>query len=366
MANQLSNNNDGSVPSCALSLLQDCVGAQTGERLLIVVEPAGAGYYDDDAPDLIAAAGRALGLKVYETEAPAGISTPGDMAPFLDTLRGFDHVIFFARVGDQLRFSISDALPPATMCYTLERGSLESAFGSACHLGLCEIRDAIDSAFCEATRVRVSCPKGTDYHGLLSTTEDCVEVGLKRFPMLVPRPVPAQGFAGKIVLSRFLVGTGSRFYEPYYLALNSDVAAIVENNRIINLEGDPTEVAKVRQHYEHVAGLFNLDPWYLHSWHAGMHPACEFKRDATSDILRWAGSAFGSPRILHFHTCGDFAPGEISWNIVDPTIYLDDIPIWENGNLHPERLTNGTELMLKHPRLAQLYQTPHRNIGLNG
>ncbi len=364
--NQTQNNELTTVPSCAQSLLQDCVGAAAGDRLLIVVEPSGMGYYDDEAPKVIAAAGRALGMKVYETQAPAGISTPDDMAPFLDTLHGFDHVIFFARVGDQIRFSISDALPPATMVYTLGRDTLESAFGTACHKGLCEIRDAIDTAFDQATEVRVTCPRGTDYSGLVRHVQHPVEVGVKRFPMLVPRPVPALGFEGKIILSRFLVGTGSRFYEPYYLALDSDVAAIVRDNRIVRLDGDDREVQKVTHHYEHVSQLFGIDPWYIHSWHAGIHPACEFNQDAASDILRWAGSAFGSPRILHFHTCGNYAPGEISWNIADPTVYLDDVAIWQNGYLCPDRLPKGGALLQRHPRLAALYQTPHRNIGLNG
>ena len=357
---------NSAIPSCAISLLQDCVGAATGDRLLIVVEPTGTGYYDEEAPKVIAAAARAMKMKVYETQAPAGISTPGDMAPFLDTLHGFDHIIFFARVGDQIRFSISDTLPPATMVYTLGRDTLESSFGTACHTGLCEIRDTIDAAFNEATEVRVTCPRGTDYRGLVQHTSQAVEVGVKRFPTLVPRPVPAAGFEGRIMLSRFLVGTGSRFYEPYYLALDSDVAAIVKDNRVIRLEGENREVRKVEKHYQHVSDLFGIDPWYVHSWHAGIHPACEFNHDAASDILRWAGSAFGSPRILHFHTCGDYAPGEISWNIADPTIHLDGNAIWENGYLYPDRLPGGDSLIQRHPRLAALYQSPHRNIGLNG
>lgn len=362
----LLDNNTNAIPSCAISLLNDCVGAKAGDRLLIVVEPSGTGYYDDEAPKVIAAAGRAMGMKVYETQAPAGISAPDDMEPFLDTLHGFDQVIFFARVGDQIRFSISDKLPPATMVYTLGRDMLESSFGTASHTGLCEIRDAIDQAFDQATEVHVTCPRGTDYRGMVRMGEKAAEVGVKRFPMLVPRPVPAAGFEGRIILSRFLVGTGSRFYEPYYLALESDVAAIVKDNRIIRFEGDTTEVQRVEQHYQHVAGLFDIDPWYIHSWHAGIHPACEFNQDATSDILRWAGSAFGSPRILHFHTCGNFAPGEISWNIADPTIHLDGQAIWENGYLYPDRLAGSSSLLQRHPRLAALYQSPHRNIGLNG
>lgn len=366
--------NDKSIPAAdnssvvspgAMGLLRDCVGGQAGERLLIVEEPHGVGYYDDEAPRMTAAAGRAMGMKVYETEAPAGLSSPDELAAFVETLCGFDHVVFFARVGDQIRFTEALDMPPATMCYTLSREMLDSAFGTACYQGLCEVKSFIDDAFSAASEVRVICPRGTDYSGKLDHSRSPpADVSLKRFPMLVPRPVPASGFAGRVVLSRFLVGTGSHFYEPYTLSLDEDVHAIVEDNRLVRFEGSASEVARVNAHYEDIARRYHIDPWYVHSWHAGIHPACEFSTDARRDLLRWSGSAFGNPRLLHFHTCGDYAPGEISWNVVDPTIYLDGIPVWEHGNLYAERLPNGAGLLDAHPRLRKLYQVPLRNIGI--
>jgi len=348
----------------AMGLLRDCVGGQPGERLLIVEEPHDAGYYDTEAARLTAAAGRAVGMKVYETEAPTALSSPEDTAAFVESLRGFDHVVMFARVGDQIRFAESLDLPPTTMCYTLGREMLDSAFGTACHTGLNEIKEHIDGAFTTASDVRVTCPRGTDYAGKLSPCDAPKDVSVKRFPMLVPKPISAQGFGGRVVLSRFLVGTGSRLYEPYTLLLNEDVHAIVENNLLVQFEGSDNEVARVNAHYQDIAGRFDIDPWYVHSWHAGIHPACSFPADARRDMLRWAGSAFGSPRLLHFHTCGDYAPGEISWNVLDPTIYLDGVALWENGILYPERLPQAAELLEKHPQLMELYRMPLQDIGI--
>ena len=71
-------------------------------------------------------------------------------------------------------------------------------------------------------------------------------------------------------------------------------------------------------------------------------------------------------QLRDFIANGDYAPGEISWNIADPTIHLDGNAIWENGYLYPDRLPGGDSLIQRHPRLAALYQSPHRNIGLNG
>jgi hypothetical protein len=363
--NQLVQEINPQLSAGATGLLRDCVKGQPGERLLIVSEPSGAGYYDDDTAKVTAAAARASGLKVYETEAPVALGSSAEIAAFIDVLRGFDHVIFFARVGDQLRFTELAGLPSSTMCYTLDKESLDSAFGTACYQGLCEVKAFIDDAFQKAKHIRVTCPRGTDYAGKADWQDYPVaDVSLKRFPMLVPKPVPAQGFSGKLVLSRFLLGTGSHFYEPYSLSLSEDVQAIVENNRLIRFIGSESEVARVNAHHEDIAHRYGVDPWYVHSWHAGIHPGCIFPSDARHNLLRWSGSAFGNPRVLHFHTCGQYAPGEISWTIIDPTIYLDDIPIWENGDLYPERLPGGEHLLDTHSRLRELYKKPLRDIGL--
>ncbi|OED41132.1 hypothetical protein AB833_10260 [Chromatiales bacterium (ex Bugula neritina AB1)] len=358
-------NTNSIVSAGALTLLRDCVGGSAGERLLIVSEPEGNNFYDDDAPSLTAIAARSLGMTVYETEAKSFIATSADTKALVKTLSGFDHVVFFSRLGDQIRFSENVDIPPATMCYTLNRESLNSAFGTACYHGLCEIKRIIDEAFLTARSIQVTCPRGTDYRGAPeNSTQPPTEVTLKRFPMLVPQPVPCMGFSGKIALSRFLIGTGSRFYEPYFQPLPNDVTAYIEDNGITEFDGPADDVTLVENHYRHVASQFNIDPWYVHSWHAGMHPGCHFSQAAESDIIRWSGSAFGNPRLLHFHTCGNYAPGEISWNILDPTIIIDDIAVWENGCLHPERLPDSARVLDRHPNLVELYRTPVRDIGL--
>jgi len=361
----VTNLSPGDISIGALTLLRECVGGRAGERLLIVSEPRGNNFYDEDTPALAAQAGRALGMTVYETELGSTVESPEDTDSLMQTLQGFDHVVFFSRVGDQIRFSDNKKMPPATMCYTLNRDSLNSAFGTACYHGLCEIKNMIDSAFHNARHIRVTCPRGTNYEGCPVWTQGANdEVTLKRFPMLIPKPVPMQGFSGRIAMSQFLLGTGSRFYEPYCLPLQEVVTACVVGSRISHFEGDPAEIKRVEEHYKHVAGQFGIEPWVVHSWHAGMHPGCGFENDATLDLLRWSASAFGNPRLLHFHTCGDYAPGEISLHVVDPTIYLDDIPVWEDGCLYPQRLTGSSDVLERHPNLVALFNDPYREIGL--
>jgi hypothetical protein len=350
--------------SGALSLLRDCVGGVSGERLLIVSEPECNGYYDDHAPRLTATAGRALGMLVYTTESDSFVSNEDDKAILIDALRGFDHIVFFSRIGDQIRFASSDELPSSTMCYTLNVRSLNSNFGTASHHGMCEIKAAIDRAFENAQSITVTCPNGTEYSGRPVWGDVPVEVGLKRFPLLVARPVPANGFSGRIALSRFLIGTGHRFYEPYFLDLPEVVFAVVENNRITGFEGNRFEVKRVEDHYRRVGDQFDIEPWYVDSWHAGIHPGCHFEADAETDILRWSGTAFGNPRILHFHTCGEYAPGEICWNLLDPTVLLDGVALWEAGRLCIEQIPECREILSRHQKLADLFRQPESSVGL--
>ncbi len=350
----------------AMSLLRNCVGAMAGERILIVSEGEENTFYDEKAPKLVAKAGRALGMLIYETQSNATVNTDDDKNALVNSLTGFDHVIFFSRVGDQIRFASNPNMPSSTMCYTLNGESLNSKFGTACHHGMSEIKTAIDSAFEKAEHIRVTCPRGTDYEGTqLDNGEEKIEVGLKRFPLLVPRPISASGFNGRVVLSRFLVGTGSRHYEPYSLAMPHDVVAIVEGHKIARFEGAEEDVKRVEDHYRKVSAQFSIEPWYVDSWHAGIHPGCRFESCAESDLLRWSGSAFGNPRLLHFHTCGEYAPGEITWNIVDPTVYLDGVAVWEDGQLYPDRIGECASILEHHPMLAELFANPVRQIGLS-
>lgn len=349
-----------------MTLLKDCVGGQPGDRLLIVREPHGTGYYDEQAPSLTASAARKLGMTVYETVSDSFILDDSDKDRLVSTLSGFDHIVFFSRIGDQIRFSHELELPPSTMCYTLTERTLNSSFGTASHSGMTEIKRIIDNAMVNAKNVHVTCPLGTDYVGQPQWAETPERsASIKRFPLLVPSPVPSLGMTGKVALTQFLTGTGSQVYEPFSLELPLGVIAQVENNRIIDLIGDAVEIQRINKHYEAVSNQFSIEPWFVHSWHAGIHPGCRYDSDAKEDLLKWAGSAFGNPRILHFHTCGNYAPGEICWHVLDPTIEVDGIAIWESGRLHPERLVEGERVLDAHPELAALFAHPATSIGMD-
>ena len=58
-------------------------------------------------------------------------------------------------------------------------------------------------------------------------------------------------------------------------------------------------------------------------------------RATCCDLERWGqGRLRQSTRYLHFHTCGNYAPGEIAWTLFDASAEFDGVPkFWENGEL---------------------------------
>jgi hypothetical protein len=187
------------------------------------------------------------------------------------------------------------------------------------------------------------------------------DTSIQRFPMSVFTPVPAHTFSGRVAL-RFLTGTGSKYYDDYTIEFDQPVFALMENGRVTGFEG--RHAARAQAHYDRVAGIFGIDRDFVHSWHAGIHPGCGYPWDMRKNFERWGGAAFGNPRILHFHTCGAYAPGEISWNVFDPTIEIDGVSFWERGVFHADRLPDGPEILATYPCAAGLFAHPDPDIGI--
>jgi len=349
----------------ARNLLGACAQAQSGERLIIVEEDPALGYYDDGLGEIIAECARRAGLQVERRQTPFSPEIDAMPAHLEDALRTSDHILFLARVGDQLRFTAmpNDAKP--IVSYVLDRKALASPFAGACYGDLFDLKHALDRLVGVARHIRITCPLGTDFAGSVERQEaQSSDVTVKRFPISVFSPVPCQNFSGKVAVMHCLAGTGSRYYEPYGVKLAEPVFAKVEGNRVVDWDGPGDAVRRVTAHYEFVAGRFGIERDFVHSWHAGIHPGCVYEGSAFENLERWSGSAFGNPRLLHFHTCGAFAPGEICWNVVDPTIAIDDVPVWENGRLYPERFPEGRDILARNAELAALFANPQNEIGL--
>ncbi|MDE2333868.1 MAG: hypothetical protein KGK10_04965 [Rhodospirillales bacterium] len=350
----------------ARNLLRNCAGARPGERIALLYERSEASIYGSGLVEAVVAAARESDIAVTTLEVDVlerPDAMPEDVAWVLSNA---DHAVFFARLGDQLRFRPMPGAARPVVSYALDTDMLGSSFARTDHRAMVALKEAVDRALYLARKIRVTCPLGTDMSGNIDRARDAktAQTTIRRFPLSVFSPVDATRFCGRIALARFLVGTGSHYYEPYGVPLESVTLIEIGQGRILNFSGDGEDVARIRAHYAHVAGMLGIDHDIVHSWHAGIHPGCRYPFAAEVNFERWSAGAFGNPRILHFHTCGNYAPGEICWNVIDPTISLDGVAVWENGTLRPERISGGAEIMARYPDAAAIFAAPSLEIGV--
>ncbi len=350
----------------ARNLLLNCAGIRAGERLLLLHERSELGIYADGLVAATADAARALGLSVTAMEVGL-LEKPAAMpAEIAVAMAAADHALFFARLGDQLRFRPMPQAARPVVSYALDTAMLGSSFARTDHRAMVALKEALDQALRDAREIRVTCRLGTDIVGAVDPTRDAggAQTTIRRFPLSVFTPLAAADFSGRVALARFLVGTGSHYYHPYGVPLEGVTSIDIAAGRIRGLSGNKTDLGRIRAHYAHVAGLLEIDAGVVHSWHAGIHPGCHYDTPASANYERWSAGAFGNPRILHFHTCGDYAPGEICWNVIDPTISIDGVAVWQDGVLRPERVRGGAGILAQYPHAAALFASPARQIGL--
>lgn len=348
----------------ARNLLVNCAHAAAGDRLLIAYEPAKFGYFDADSVRIVSDAARQLGLSVDTIDVGFDPGNPHLTPDLRNRMMAADIVLFLARLGDQLRFSDMPPGKKIVVSFAHSRELLGSGFSTAHHAAFLELKTAVNTVLASASEISITCPRGTNVTGRpkmdLSAAGDTT---VTRFPMSVFTPVPAHSFSGRVALS-FLTGTGSKYYEGYTLEFNEPVFALMENGRLSGFSGNRVDVARAEAHYDRVSTALNIDRNFVHSWHAGIHPGCAYPWNMRDNFERWGGTAFGNPRVLHFHTCGAYAPGEISWNVFDPTIVVDGVAFWENGTFLADRLPTGPDILARYPCAGNLFAHPDRNIGM--
>ncbi|MGH1481801.1 MAG: hypothetical protein ACRBM6_24230 [Geminicoccales bacterium] len=349
------------------NLLGGCIGAVAGDRLLVLREDSCHGFYDCAAAAFVADYARVIGLDVMEMEVAAPDSGVGLPIPVIEAMLDVDHALFFARIGDQLRFDVMPGNCSKTISYAFDATCLGSRFGTTPYGVMSELKTLVDKRVAASDEITITCPLGTELTGKpLGMEPDNAEgeVHVRRFPLTVFKPVPAAGFSGRVALSRWLVGSGSRYYEPYAARLEGTAFALLEAGRIVDYEGPKALVDRVRDHHNRVGEMFGIDPSTVHSWHAGIHPQTFYPLPAMHNLARWSALAFGSPRYLHFHVCGDQPPGEISWTVIDPTVLLDGEPAWDQGRLALAETSEAKAILERFPEATSLFNDPTMDIGI--
>jgi len=347
----------------ARNLLANCAELKAGESLLIIYENPDQDWYDSGVVAAVRNMARDMGTDptLLEVGAPKNEEDP----MVTEAISNHACTIFLTRLGDQDRFS--DAVPGrrSVMVYARTSDMLASTYGTTNHKAFEEFKEAVHDVMLSANEIVITCPLGTQLTGDVShtTREDTRDVSVKRFPLGVPQPIEAATFTGQVAISRFLTTTGSKVYDPDNAVLGDIAFAHVENGRITDYSGDAKTVAQIKKHYDFVSDLFGIDPSYVHSWHAGMHPGCRYLPTAAEHPDRWSNSVFTHPQFVHFHTCGAYPPGEICWMVKDQTIAFDGVALWENGRMRPEKFSATAGCLEKWPEMKPLFDSPSELIG---
>lgn len=343
----------------AENLLANCIGIKPGESVMVVTEQTEESDYDQFVPDFISQQAQQMGANTRGFVAPF-VAGPQDIpAELVQAIREVDHTIFCARIGDQLRFSDFEGDGTQTMCYALSREHLGSEFSTLPNQLLEEILNKLESELEQVQEWQITCPLGTDVKG---SCENNKSNGAGRpgftlfnFPIGTFKPISCKSITGKVVLSNWITSSGLHQYAPDALVLDSAVTVKVDQGRMVGFEGDLAEVKKFKAHYEKVASRFDIDPWIVHSWHGGINPQTFYDEAPADNLWRWNTLTFHSPRRVHIHTCGDYAPAEISWSIFDATISFDGQVYWDKGEFVFLQREDIKEIINKYPGGESLF-----------
>ncbi len=352
------------------NMLEGAVTIPPGASVLVAYEDASLGWYDVELKDrVIEYCREILSVKVDSVEVGLPANTPS--APLEEKLqeKRFDWIIFLARLGDQGRFDEDHDGPRKLMVYTRRFSQLASTFGTVPQNAMITLKKVVDDLINNATSITITCPHGTKLIGKPNpkvsktgeskdgqTLDDASkDVTVVRFPAAVSTPVSAKTFSGQVVLRQGLTSTGSKVYDPPNLPIASQVVAHVTRGRIERFDGPDEDAEAVRAHYERVARLFGIEPMFVDSWHQGLHPGTDTSPMPEEDLCLWGETLFTSPQYLHFHTCGEYPPGEICWMVESPTVELDGRNLYENGRIQVEAFEVFRSCLDQHPELRALF-----------
>jgi hypothetical protein len=339
------------------NLLQSAINLQRGQRVLLVQENPKYGWYDSTLPKaLYAFAVDKLGavVEVLEVEEPTNSPHPKLEQMLKD--QHWDWIIFLARIGDQDRFEANHQGPGKLMTYTRTMEQLQSGLGTVPHEAMVALKTAVNGIFDGAQHIEITCPFGTQLQGKLPKPlrEKPSDVAVVRFPAAVSKPISARTFSGRVAFRHGLSPTGSKVYSPPCLPLPQGITAVIDKGEISSFEGAAADIKATQDHYRQVANQLNIEPWLVDSWHLGLHPATTYPLDPQVDLDRWSNTMFTSTRYMHFHTCGNYPPGEICGMVEDPTVKLDGVALWQDGHLMATNFSAIAKVLQCWPQLGPL------------
>jgi len=356
------------------NLLLEGLGVKSGDALLLVLEQDES-LYDRSVGSLIEARCRELDTNLTVLSEPLITHAADFPASVASAMRIVDHTLFLSRLGDYVRFVKLPGNGTKTTSYIYTTEQLSSPYATVSHNLRAQLRDKLEQELMDAKHWQITCPLGTDLQGsfcwqsLEGGNDDELLVSL--YPVSTFKPIPCNTASGRVALSRWLMPGGAPKIESPGLNLNGTVFCDVIDGKVDRFYGTETETEadcsadakNVSQHYDRVASELGINRNRVHSWHLGINPQTYFATDADEDFDTWCALSFGSPRYLHFHTCGDEPPGEIAWSLFNCTVLVDDQVFWENGQFSWLTRSDNRELIAQFSG-AQVLLEPSCPIGV--
>ena len=201
----------------ALNILRNCAHVATGDRVLIVGESGGRAFFDPLVCRIVADVATSIGAHAEIVIAPETTGPEEFPASISKAMRQADHTIFFARIGDQVRFMDLPGTGNKIMCYTHDASYLDDDF-SHVHYGLfLDVLDQLMDRIKAARHFRIVCPAGTELEGELKpdalgsggSGAVAAEFSVKLFPVMIFPPLSCAAMSGRLWLGRWLTNTST-------------------------------------------------------------------------------------------------------------------------------------------------------------
>lgn len=318
----------------ARNLLLNCAQAKPGDRVLLVGEQCDSPYFEPALCNDVAEVAKKLGIEANVIMAEPVTGASQFPQAISDAMQQVDFVIFFSRLGDQVRFIDTPGNSKKIMCYTLTRRQMGSAFASTNFSAMKKTHDLLKDKITASKKYKIEAACGTSLSGEIvadnSSISALTDFSLELFPVMIFPPINCQRLYGQLVLKDFLVSSSTRAYDNSVLILKSSVVAIIEDSRIVDFNGDEKEIEKIRNQLERAANITGGDPYRINSWHTGINPYTFYEGDPYANLEHWGTVAYGSPRYTHIHAAGN-DPGDISIQLFDASISFDDRLFWDEG-----------------------------------
>lgn len=350
----------------AFNLLNNCLHVQAGDSVLLVLEPT-TELYDEELGLVFQTCLEELGASTTVVVA-AIINDPADFpVSVAEPMKDSDHTIFLSRVGDYVRFVPLPGSGSKVTCYTLTTDMLGSPYATVDYRLMQQLMLKLEDELMAAGEWRLQCLLGTDISGGFYRFDPADEKNdnftVTLFPVATFNPVRCDTASGQVALSRWLMPGGATRLENTHTNINGVVHAHVKDGYIENFTGNRVEVERIKLHYDRINNSLGISANRVHSWHTGINPQTRFDQCADDFLDRWSAISFGSPRYLHFHTCGDEPPGEVAWSAFNPTITIDGVVYWRDGEFVWLQREDNKALIRSYERGYCLLE-PSRQIGI--